>query len=794
MQKTQQSNLADSAEHRDPASAGNSPMVHGRAGRINFIRVIFVLLFVAIVVKLGVVQGVNGFYYKRVAQRQYESQVVLRANRGMIYDRNGNLIVSNIYGYSYAADPELLNASDRIRIAKKFASVFNLPASLFMDKMNAKSRFVWLARNIDSDQSSALQGFDVCGLIRLKEQQRLYPYGASAGQVLGFTNVDGKGASGAELEFDSLLAGKDGYEIMQLDGIGRKMSSVDYPHVDPVPGCNLQLTLDMNLEQIVEDELSAGVEAVKGTAGTAVFMNPNTGEILAIANYPSFNPSEYDKYTPDDSRDRAITDVFEPGSTFKIVTAAAALQEGIEKPNDIIFAENGRYIVFGRLIEDFEHVGWITFRQAVELSSNVAFSKVGMKIPPDKFYRYARDFGFGAATGLELPGEVSGELEKPYEWSRVSLPFMSFGYEVMVTALQMADAYAAVANGGTLMRPYIVNEITDPKGNVLFQNSPAAIRRVVSANISQTLTGLFVDVVEHGTGTSAKLSDVLLAGKTGTAQKLVDGMYSKKFYRASFAGFFPVPNPQIVGFIMVDSPLDGYTGGMVSAPIFKKIASRIYGIMQRRTSDFSNDDVRLVSNSSRNNKMISGSEDGNPQFTAAKEENTKINSGTIGSSFAAGDMVTIPDVSFLDYKSAEEILQSHDLFADDPSVVADPSHTSASSSPASKTSAACPVFTLSDQSSFIVESEKPAAGSAVPKGTSVKLNLVLAKRITKMPNFRGTSVRMAASFFLSAGIPFHVVGSGRVVSQFPDAGKPISKNTSAVINCDDKSLNMSGLF
>jgi cell division protein FtsI (penicillin-binding protein 3) len=769
-------------------------MVHGRTGRINFIRVIFVLIFVAIVVKLGVVQGVNGFYYRRVAQKQYESQVVLQANRGMIYDRNGSLIVSNNYGYSYAADPELLDSFDRTRIAQKFAAVFNMPASLFMDKMDTKSHFVWFARNINSDQASALQNFNVYGLIRLQEQQRLYPYGASAGQVIGFTNVDGKGASGVELEFDSLLAGKDGYEVMQRDGIGRKIPSVDYPRIDPVPGCNVQLTLDMNLEQIVEDELSASVQAVKGTAGTAVFMNPNTGEILAIVNYPSFDPSQHDKYTLDDSRDRAITDVFEPGSTFKVVTASVALEEGIERPNDMIFAENGKYILCGRLIEDFEHAGWITFRQAVELSSNIAFSKVGMKIPPDKFYRYARDFGFGAPTGIELPGEVSGELKKPYEWSKVSLPFLSFGYEVMVTALQMADAYAAIANGGMLMRPYVVDKITDSKGNILFQNSPTAVRRVVNADIAQTLSGLFVDVVEHGTGAAAKLSDILIAGKTGTAQKLVDGKYSKKFYRASFAGFFPIPNPEIVGFITVDSPMNGYTGGTVAAPIFKKIASRIYGIMQRRTTDFSNDDVRLVSNSSRNGEKASGSSGGNSQIVTTNVEDAKLNSGTFGSSFVSGDVVKIPDVTFLDYNSAVAILQSQDLNVDRINLPTDPSYTAKSSSLAGATSEESPVFTQLDQSSFIVQLEKPAAGTVVPKGTLVQMNLVLAKRITKMPDFCGASVRKASSFFLSAGIPFHVVGSGKIVSQFPNAGQPIDKKISVIINCDNKSLDVTGLF
>lgn len=566
----------------------NKPVSYNK--RVNFIRVLFGLLFLAVMLKLGLVQGVRGFYYQGVAQKQYESEVPLHANRGMVYDRNNGLIVSNSYGYSYAADPQLLDSTDKSRIANKFAAVFNKPAEFFLQKLRMKSRFVWLARDISSDQSAALQAFNVYGLIRLQEQQRLYPYGAVAGQVLGYTNVDGRGASGLELAFDSLLSGKDGYEIMQKDGMGRKMPSVDYPHMDPVPGFNIQLTLDMNIQQIVDEELASGVASAKGLSASAVFINPNTGEILAVANYPQFDPSNYSSYPLDASRDMAITDAFEPGSTFKIVAASAAIEEGIEKPNNRIFAENGKYTLYGRTVEDFEHAGWITFRQAVELSSNIAFSKVGMKIPPDKFYRYARDFGFGAPTGIEIPGEVPGELEKPYEWSKVSEPFMSFGYEVMVTSLQMAAAYAAIANGGTLLKPYIVSKVYDSKGNIIFENTPAPIRRVVSPDVAQTVTGLLVDVVEHGTGLPAKINDLLIAGKTGTSQKLVDGKYSKRFYHASFAGFFPVPNPTIVGFIMIDSPMNGYTGGSVAAPIFKKIATRIYGIMQRRTTEFSNAD------------------------------------------------------------------------------------------------------------------------------------------------------------------------------------------------------------
>jgi len=741
--------------------------------RVNFIRVIFVLLFVGVVAKLGFVQGVRGFYYHRVAKKQYESRVPLHANRGVVFDRNNSLIISNSYGYSYAVDPELLDSADRKKIADKFSAVFGKPLSFFAEKMNTpnvptsrdsfggfrreKLRFVWLARDIDSKQAASLRNFNVYGLIRLQEQQRLYPYGVAAGQVLGYTNVDGKGASGVELEFDSLLAGKDGYEIMQRDGIGRRMPSVDYPKIDPVPGYNVQLTLDMNIQQIVDEELAAGVEGAKGSAGSAVFMNPNTGEILAIANYPQFNPSDYTRVPLEDSRDRAITDVFEPGSTFKVVTASAALEEGIEKPNDIIFAENGKYVLYGKRIEDFERAGWITFRRAMELSSNIAFSKIGMKISPNKFYRYARDFGFGMPTGIELPGEVPGDLKKPYEWSKISGPFMSFGYEIMATSVQMTQAYAAVANGGMLMKPYIVSKVIDSRGAVVYQNSPVQIRRVISPEIAQTMTGLFVNVVEHGTGMPAKIADLLMAGKTGTAQKLVDGKYSKKFYHASFAGFFPVPNPAIVGFIMIDSPMNGYTGGLVAAPVFKKIAARIYGIMQRRTADFSNTGTKIAQTISPDfKKGEKTSEQTQPSIPV--ENNSMIPIGA--------EMVRVPDVSFLDPSSARTILENSG-------------------------------FTTPERQSMnstIVWSEKPAAGTMLAKGAEVQLNFIDAKKISRMPDFHGSSVRKATSFLLSAGIQFHVNGSGKIVSQSPDPGSPINKKSSVVINCEDKNFNVSGIY
>lgn len=732
-------------ETRQNSPVGQSGRV-ALSGRVNFLRGLFVLIFLAIGAKLVIVQAIQGFYYHKVAQDQYESRVVLRANRGLILDRNGSLIVSNSYGYSYAADPRLLDPAEKNEIAERFAAALDTPATYFRNRLETKLRFVWLARDITPSQAAGLQNLKLYGLIRLQEQRRIYPYGSSAGQILGFVNVDGNGGGGIELEFDSLLAGTNGYEIMQRDGLGRKMPSVTYPKVDPLSGDNIQLTIDMNIEQIVEQELEAGIQRSGAKSGTAVFMDPYTGAILAMANYPSFNPADYNNYTYADSRDRAITDVYEPGSTFKVVTASAALEEGIEKPDNIIFADNGSYTYFGRVIRDFESSGWITFRRAVELSSNIVFSKVGRKIGDDKFYRYARDFGFGTPTGIALPGEVPGELPKPYDWSKVSLTFMSFGYGVLVTTLQMAQAYAAIANGGVLMKPYIVSRITAPDGEVVFQNTPMRIRRVVTPDVARTLTGLFVDVVEHGTGVNAKMDNLLIAGKTGTAQLLVDGKYSKKYYHASFAGYFPVPNPQIVGYIMVDSPLRGYTGGAVAAPIFRRIAERIYGIMQRKT-DLTNSDVRMASNLSNSENKP----DSHPYVAVSTSDRP--------------GMVRVPDVSFLDYATASAILGDFGL--------------NTSSSP---------------KNDFIVLSEKPSAGTMVERGSTVQLKVAEASHITRMPNFRGTSVRNATSFLLAAGIPFHVVGSGRIVSQSPRAGQPVGKNLTVIINCENKGFTVSGLY
>ncbi len=330
---------------------------------------------------------------------------------------------------------------------------------------------------------------------------------------------------------------------------------------------------------------------------------------------------------------------------------------------------------------------------------------------------------------------------------------MSFGYGVMVTTLQMATAYAAIANGGILMKPYIVDKITAPDGKILFQNQPAPIRRVVTPDVASTLTGILVDVVEHGTGVFAKVSNFLIAGKTGTAEKLVDGKYSKEFYHASFAGFFPVPNPEIAGYIMINSPTNAYTGGMVAAPIFKRIAERIYGIIQQRTTRKGIGNLRFASDEISNAKPTHA--DDNPPRPGATPVQLDDRS----------DMVRIPDVVFLDHSSAEAILNEFGF----------------------KTSG-------DGGDGFVVRKEIPGAGTLAAKGKTVRLLFEDAKLVTRMPDFRGASVRAATSFLLSAGIPFQITGSGPISSQSPSPGVQINKRIAVKIVCSGGTMNFSELY
>ena len=332
---------------------------------------------------------------------------------------------------------------------------------------------------------------------------------------------------------------------------------------------------------VLEEELSQAVLTRKANNGSAVLLDPRTGEVLAMANYPGYNPNTYNRYPISSFKNRAVSDQYEPGSTFKMVALALCLEQlNLNMERELVFCENGKYRVHRKDVKDHKNFGWLTARQVFEQSSNVGVIKLSKKFNAPVYYRYARDFGFGAQTGVDLPAETHGILRKPSEYSSVSIPYMSIGYEVAVSPLQLAAAYGAIANDGVLLKPYVVKRVTDKHGTVHQENSPEAIRRVVSPETARRMREILQGVVDYGTGTNAQMAGVTVAGKTGTAQKIDQRTksYSSRNHVASFVGMFPVEAPRFVLLVVVNNPRKGYYGSQVAAPAFKKIAERIYGI------------------------------------------------------------------------------------------------------------------------------------------------------------------------------------------------------------------------
>ncbi|MBK8552722.1 MAG: penicillin-binding protein 2 [Ignavibacteria bacterium] len=542
--------------------------------RINLFFVILFGIFIVILLKLINIQILDSEKYKIAARKQYENKIILTPYRGLIYDRNMNVLVSNSFEYSFAADPNMVEKPEEI--AEIFSRTFGKSKEEYLTKLSSQNTaFIYLERRIAADKVFGLDTINMSGVIVLKEPKRVYNYGSLASQVLGFTNIDNKGQTGIELSMEDELAGKEGFIIMQRDGKGNNRPSLEFPTKDSENGNNVVLTLDVNIQRFAEEELAEGVKTFNADGGKVIVMSVKTGEILAMTSYPTFDPNNISVSDTNGMKNAVISDIYEPGSTFKIITAAASIEEKLEDRNSMIATENLNEIK-GIKITDVHGAASMSFQQAIEQSSNVAFSKISMKLGPERFYKYARDFGIGIYSGVELPGENKGILKRPIDFSGVSLPYMSIGYEVLINAMQLTNAYAAIANSGTMMRSYIIKKEFGKEGKVIYDSKPVAIRQVVSEKTARTLTSLFAGVVERGTGIDAKIDGLTIAGKTGTSQRIIDGKYSSNSHNSSFVGYFPAEDPQIIITVILNNPKSGeYYGGKVSAPIFQKIANRI---------------------------------------------------------------------------------------------------------------------------------------------------------------------------------------------------------------------------
>lgn len=536
----------------------------------------------AIIGKLVMVQIVEAHEYQKRAKRQYEYQVPLKAMRGQILDRNGRQLATSLSVRSFAADPKIVANADTV--AQTFSKLFDKPKSYYLKKLKEKSRFVWLERHVPTSIAKQISEKHLAGVIEMKEVSRHYQNLAE--HVIGFTDSDQRGISGLEKQFDSLLAGKDGYMMMQRTATGYAFPAIGAKQEEPINGANIELTIDSDVQAIVEDELNKGLTNAGASAGIAIVMDVQTGEILAMANAPEFDANKKSTYTPEATRNRAVTDAFEPGSTFKLVMATAALDLGVIKPDDKVDGTlSGKWKIKNRFITDHEAVGTTTFRNAIAHSSNIVAAKVGLKIGKEKFYEYAKSFGFGEKTGIGLIGEVSGLLKPLSQWSSISLAWMAHGYEVLTTPIQMLVAYATLANNGMRMKPFFVQRIVDANGNVLYYNKSEAVKRVMKKETAEIVRDLFKTVVDSGTGMTARIEGVRVAGKTGTAQLLTNGNYRSGNYVSSFVGFYPVEKPAIATLVMMINPTKGYYGSTTAAPVFAKINSKILSVLEPEMRD-----------------------------------------------------------------------------------------------------------------------------------------------------------------------------------------------------------------
>lgn len=544
-------------------------------GRRIVIAIVMVAGFAGVIARLFILQVLHAGELTAKADRQHQKVVSVEGARGVIYDRQARMLAINMDVPSVFGVPSSLHNPSRA--ARDLARVLPVRADEIERKLRQERGFVWIARKLDPEQGRRLQDLSLDGIGTILEGRRFYPKRSLLSHVLGFAGMDGEGLEGVERRYDSHLRGEKQIVVLQRDALGRTVFPKGIHERAPSAGHNLTLTIDEFIQYVAEKELDEGVASARAKSGMVIVMEPRTGEILAMALSPKFDPNAAGAVSADRLRNRAVTDTYEPGSTMKIIVAAAALEEKLMTPHTRLHGENGRMEIAGTVIHDHERLGWMSFAEVIQRSSNIGAAKVAMSLGDARFQRYVKAFGFGERTGIDLPGEVSGFVKEARDWRRRSLASMAIGQEIAVTALQLVTAVSAVANGGWLMRPYLVAQIRDAQGAVIAAMGPEARRQPISAETARTLTDILEGVVTHGTGTRAAVPGYRVAGKTGTAQKIdpQTRRYSATRFVGSFVGYVPAEDPRIAVVVILDEPQSEAWGGVVAAPVFKRIAEQV---------------------------------------------------------------------------------------------------------------------------------------------------------------------------------------------------------------------------
>jgi cell division protein FtsI (penicillin-binding protein 3) len=718
--------------------------------------------------------------FERRAAHQQQRSFELSARRGVIYDRAGNELAMSIQVDSAfivpTETPDLANTVNLVtRITK------DDPRVVLAD-CKAHKTFCWIARKADAETVERIKALNLQGIHFQKEPKRFYPKQDLAAQVLGYVGTDDQGLSGLEREFNDDLQGKPGRLMISVDARKRWFASVEK---ESEPGHNLVLTIDQNIQYIAERELDRAMDETKAIAGTVVVMNPHTGEILALTNRPTFNPNNKREIRPESLKNRAVSDIYEPGSTFKIVTISAGLEEKVTRPDEMIDCQMGSIVINGMRIRDSKPHGVLSVADVIAESSDVGSIKIGMRLGNERFYKYIRAFGFGQQTGVELPGETRGMTEPLEKWSKVSFAAISMGQEIGISAVQLASLISTIANDGVRVPPRIVAGTVEPQtGPQTVAFHPVDGTRVISPLTAAQMKQMLQGVVLHGTGRKAILEGYTSAGKTGTAQKVdpATHAYSKTKYVGSFAGFAPINNPQIVVAVILDSAVGLHQGGQVAAPVFQRIVQQVLEYQHVPH------DVELPASRqllARNSVPEASLDESSPDHLGESIDTAEFATGAqLNSANAANMAQTKPGTQVApSFPIAAEIVaaaqrQSETLGAAPP--------TENPEGPASKigfgkgATSAVPSGATTDAALAAEGSQPvPSTPQKTPPGSTVILDV--QEGGIEVPSFLGKNLRGALEAAQDAGLDLDAIGSGVAREQSPAPGAKVAAGARVVV-------------
>ncbi|HWG20699.1 MAG TPA: penicillin-binding protein [Terracidiphilus sp.] len=713
------------------------------------------------------------------AQKQQQRTFEVAPRRGILYDRNLHELAMTVQVDSWYADPSEIE--DMEAAARQLAAIVHIDPEdaqttedQILDRLKSGGRFAWIARRVSSDTSAKVKAINLKGIYSQKEFQRFYPDSEIAAQVLGYVGTDDTGLGGLEQKFEPQLHGVPGRMFTAMDARRKILGSSEH---DPEPGRNLVLTIDENIQFLAERALDHAMERTDALNGTVVVQDVHTGQILALAIRPTFNPNQFRHTTPALLRDHAVSDVYEPGSTFKLVAYSAALDQKVTTPDDTVDCQGGAITLAGRVIHDNqgEHFGVIPVHKALEESSDVGAIKMALKVGPDKFYQYIRAFGFGSRPGVELPGETRGLLRPVSKWGPSSIGSIAIGQEIAVTPLQLVSMVSTIANGGVFLPPHVLmpgqfdpsNKSAAPQadpfkpGGDLPNPLPPGAHRVLSTMTAAQMRKMMEGVVLYGTGKPAQLNGYSAGGKTGTAQKVdpVTHLYSKTMHIASFAGIAPVNNPVIAVAVVIDTPRKGgsYYGTAVSAPVFSEVAQQVLEYLG-----------------------VPHDEEIHPP-KAAKE----MLQATREDDHDAQDINAL-------YAAVNDLPNDDPLRASGDSKPANAgasANTSASSAPASgaKPDSAAPSASAAAHGPAAIgngataNGATPTRNSAQPQKPAATNVVIQAENQVKVPSFVGLSIRQVIETAAGAGLEVDVAGTGTIREQAPPAGSMVNPGTRVVV-------------